>query len=274
VGTAVEKKRESSKVSVGGKFQQKVCNVEEEVVGVDLSDHEKINIQADFSSDEDIYLNDKIYSDGYVSDGSFSRETELQLKIVDNIKTCDWTQTLLKNGCHNLSFMDLLSLEVHHSSSQLDQLKKIDRTFKTGWLHDEVINSYFYHLSSMYANVLYCGSTEALLICSGKSFRNLWKNINYHQKNLVLIPFNYTGTHWMLVSLNVTSGHLSIIDPMRHVATATAIQKSKSMAEDIMQKKFRKCNVEVINQTHVLQNDAISCGVLTCFYAEQLAKGI
>lgn len=273
IGAKAEKAKESSKIVVGK--SQRITIVEEEIVGIDLPDSENID-SAEFSSDEDTVFDDRVYSDGFVSEDSFDEHTadDLQLQIVHSIQSNDWTETLLKNGCHSLTFMDLLSLEVHHSSFQLAEIKKIDRSFKTGWLHDEIINSFCYHLSNIHSNVLYCGSTEALLISSGKSFRNLWKGVNLHEKDLVLIPFNHTGNHWILITLTVKSGSLSVIDPMRCEPTEITMQKSRAMVENIMQKKFNSRNLKVVKRPHFLQSDAISCGVLTCYYAEQSAQGL
>ena len=41
-----------------------------------------------------------------------------------------------KNGSHTITYPDLLSLERAITASELTKIKKCDRNFKTGWLHD------------------------------------------------------------------------------------------------------------------------------------------
>ena len=87
--------------------------------------------------------------------------------------------------------------------------------FKICWLHGEVINSYFNVICKTQEKVLYCGTTEALLISYGKSFRMLWKNQLIKKDIVIIIPFNPTGHHWIFIQIKLCNRRYCIIDPLR-----------------------------------------------------------
>ena len=107
--------------------------------------------------------------------------------------------TALRNGCYTVTFLDLTSLEVCHTYAQMKDIKSYDKLFKPGLLHDEIINFFLFNLIKEDTEVLFCGSTEAMLIHHAKSFRKMWKNEDLMEKSLVLIPFNPTNSHWKLI---------------------------------------------------------------------------
>ena len=76
-------------------------------------------------------------------------------------------KSLLKNGPHSLSYIDILSLESTMTTSDHHKVLKIDPQFKIGWLHDEIINSYLYCITRSNENVLYVGTTVAISISHG-----------------------------------------------------------------------------------------------------------
>ena len=83
------------------------------------------------------------------------------------------SETALRNGCYTVTFLDLMSLEVCHTYAQMKDIKSYDKLFKPGWLHDEIINSFLFNLTEEHTEVLFCGSTEPMLIHHGKSFRKM-----------------------------------------------------------------------------------------------------
>ena len=56
------------------------------------------------------------------------------------------TTTILRNGPHSLSHLLLKSLEPILPRGTVILLKSISKEFKTGWLYDEVLNSFFWLL--------------------------------------------------------------------------------------------------------------------------------
>ena len=83
------------------------------------------------------------------------------------------SETALWNGCYTVTFLDLMSLEVCNTYAQMKDIKSYDKLFKPGSLHDKIINSFPYNLTKEHTEVLFCGSTEAMLIHHGKSFRKM-----------------------------------------------------------------------------------------------------
>ena len=127
----------------------------------------------DFYNETIAFKKEKVIdqNNGKVNLNKFHTAIIPRLPFVNEVNT-----TLLKNHCHSISFLDLLSLEVDVTKVELRRIKQYDANFKIGWLHDEVINSYFSVVCKTQEKVLYCGTTEALLISHGKSFRRLCKN--------------------------------------------------------------------------------------------------
>ena len=116
-------------------------------------------------------------------------------RIVNQHPPIPLSSPLLKNGFQTITYLDLLSLETAHTTSQLVNVRKYDKHFKTGWLHDEVINSFLHVLTSNRTEFLLCESSAALVISEGKSFRKLWKDEELSSKSCIFIPFNANNCH-------------------------------------------------------------------------------
>ena len=99
----------------------------------------------------------------------------------------------------------------------------------------------------------------------GKSFTN---------KQYLFIPFNPTNSHWILLFLNKRYGTLYILDPLKEQASSITISMARDIVNRILQKKFgvtNECTVRKMKR--YLQQDAVGCGVLTCYYEYQIAQG-
>ena len=81
------------------------------------------------------------------------------------------------------------------TASELTQIEKCDKNFKTVWLNDEIINSFFYQLKNRNEELLYSDSTAALVISEGKSFRKLWKDQHMSKKSVFIISLNPNNCH-------------------------------------------------------------------------------
>ena len=92
------------------------------------------------------------------------------------------SKTALRNGRYTVTFLDLMSLEVCHTYAQMKDIKSYDKLFESGWLHDEIISSFLFNVTKEHSEVLFCGSTEALLIHHEKSFRKMLKNEDLTKK--------------------------------------------------------------------------------------------
>ena len=91
-------------------------------------------------------------------------------KIITQLPSMPFSTSLLRNACHSLTYLYLPSLEFVHATSQLEKIRKYDRRFRTGWLHDEIVNSFLHMLTKKNKSTLYCSSTAALVVAEGKSF--------------------------------------------------------------------------------------------------------
>ena len=124
-------------------------------------------------------------------------------KIIPQFSSFLLSSRLLKNVSHTITYLDLLSLERTITASELSKIKKYDKNFKTGWLHDEIINSFPYQLTNRNEELLYCDSIAASVISEGKSFKKLWKDQDISKKSMIIIPFNPNNCHWILVVVSI-----------------------------------------------------------------------
>lgn len=73
------------------------------------------------------------------------------------------TETALGNVSYTVLFLDLMLLEVCHTYAQMKDIKSYDKLFKPGWHYNDFINSFLYNFTKEHSEVLFCGSTEAIL---------------------------------------------------------------------------------------------------------------
>ena len=79
-----------------------------------------------------------------------SKESEGYISRIKDLK--DYKVSLIKFGCIDITYLSILSLEVIFTSNKYENIRKIDKGFKPGWLQDEVIAAYFYCLRQRYKN--------------------------------------------------------------------------------------------------------------------------
>ena len=194
--------------------------------------------------------------------------------IVPDLKVKSVTTTLIKYGCHNLSYLSLKSLETHCSLSCIGEIKKTDPYFRVGWLHDEIVDSYFFLLELKFSHVLYCGSVEARAIVAGKSMKCLWKNRQLFNKELVFVPYNPSSVHWLLIVLNVLQGTIMLLDPMLENNTSD-MELVKEIGIKLLKNNFSLQNMTVVPANeHSLKEDGSRCGAYVCYYAKRICEGL
>ena len=194
-------------------------------------------------------------------------------KIICNINV-PFRKVFLRNGCHSITYLDLIFLEVLHNQSQLTKIRDDDVNFCSGWLHDEIINSYLFQIQFQFKHVIYCGSTEVLLIYNGESFRKMWKRKSLSEKQFLFIPFNLSNRHWTLLFVNLKTKTMYILDPLKQYTDADLVNKAAIVTNIILANKFgysKGCRIG--SMSHFLQKDAVSRAVLSCYYASQIVKG-
>ena len=120
--------------------------------------------------------------------------------------------------------------------------------------------------------MLYCETTETLLISHGESFRRLWKNQSIQKDSVIIIPFNPTGYHWILIQIDLRKRRHCIIDPLRDDIDegSETFVKALFVIKYILQNKLGSelNSFNLVKIDHPLPNDSISSGVMVCYYAK------
>ena len=161
------------------------------------------------------------------------------------------SDSLIYNGCHTLCLIDLLSLETNLSDSDIYRIRCSFARLKKGWLHDEVINSYMYMLNQESDSNLYCGSTGGMIIANNKDFSGLWFNQKLENIEKVIIPFNPTNSHWILLLLDMNNCELSILDPLGQLYEGSRnFQSCHNVAAKIFNEKFSQNKTIVVCSTN------------------------
>ena len=148
------------------------------------------------------------------------------------------------------------------------------KSYRVGWLHDEVINFFMFRLTKDFTDTIYCASSDALLIAHGKSFGRHWKNTNLSLVKKIFHPFNANNLHWVLIYINIEKERSYLIDPINETNES---YRDLAMVHTVVRrlfhrfKKVMKSPFEAID--HTLQRGSRSCRVYVCYYAEEIAKG-
>ena len=211
VGVANNAKRFASNISVSEKYRSNASNIETSQVPLcdqyhPVSEIYKEQATCDIDADHTVAVTNTI------------QETRLNYtitsKIITQLLSILFSTSLLRKGCHGLTYLDLLSLVSVHSTPQLEKIRKYERRFRTGWLHDEIINSFLYMQTKKNRSTLYCSSTAALVVTEGKSFRKLWKIGDLFSKSFIFISFKPNNCHWILVVVNISERANGVLDPL------------------------------------------------------------
>ncbi len=189
-------------------------------------------------------------------------------------KRTELRETLLKNGPHQVSLLQLKSLEPFLSRGTEMLLVSICEEFRPGWLFDEVINSFFWCLQERYSHVIYAPSTSMLVLQKQSSSGRLWKDVNISTKRYIIAPWNPTDDHWTLVVVDLLKKKIVYLDPLQHVDVNSMHPKLlATFMPQILLEKFGMSHFEIESPRHTLQTDLKSCGVLICWYALQIIEG-
>ena len=157
-----------------------------------------------------------------------------------------------------------LKIAINISSDKIATLKKIDNSFKPGWLQDEVIGSYLFNLVRQHDQAKYCGSTEALALSHCRSVNLLWDGDDLTNIRYTFVPYNPSGRHWILIVLDVRLNKISILDSLSkcYLKENKYHKLCARVGLELFQRKFNKTNINIVTSTeHVLQQDSHNCGV-------------
>ena len=197
--------------------------------------------------------------------------TNTEQPLIPRINSSGLNFQLLKLGETNLYYSSFLSLEINFSKKESEDIATKIPNHKVGWLNDEIIDGFMFQLQKTYPNMIYCGCTESLAILHSKSMRLLWNGVNLNNVELVIIPFNQANTHWTLAVVKISSCEMLFLDPMKNEAKES--DNAFKSVNKLFHQKFGKTIQKVSSPDHNLQDDSKSCGVLCCYYAEQICSG-
>ena len=153
-------------------------------------------------------------------------------------------------------------------------MKRYDHRFRVGWLSDEVIDSFLWNLGLYDSTVLVIPTTVMLMLQTDRdgSVDRLWSFEDITNKEWLMGPWNPSGSHWILVAYHFPTKQLIVIDPMHNIASPITTSNAITIFAKILHVKFNISNVVIGHVNHTLQDDSLSCGVFTCWYAMQLLQ--
>ena len=105
------------------------------------------------------------------SENNKFREEEVKtINLLTNIPEIPLLEVILRNSCHGLSPLGVMSLVTNVNNNEKNHFQSYYKSYRVGWLYDDVINSFMFRLTKDITNTFYCTSSEALLIEYRKSF--------------------------------------------------------------------------------------------------------
>ena len=106
------------------------------------------------------------------------REEEVKaINLFTSIPEIPLLEVILRNSCHGFSPLDIMSLDNNVNNNEKNHFQRYCKSYRVGWLHDDVINSFMFCSTKDTTNTFYCASLEALLIVYRKSFGiTQWSN--------------------------------------------------------------------------------------------------
>ena len=123
----------------------------------------KVCFQSDKSTKKQILKKRCVLETNFIS-----KESEGYISRIRDLK--DYKVSLIKCGCINITYLSILSLEVIFTSNEHENIRKINKGFKPGWLQGEVIAAYFYCLRQRYKNFFSLTQVKhSLRACSDQS---------------------------------------------------------------------------------------------------------
>ena len=175
-----------------------------------------------------------------------------------------------------MTYLSILSLEVTFTSNEYENIRKIDKGFRHGWLQDKVIAAYFFYcLWQRYKNLEFIDPSEALAAGIFGSIRPFLFEMNSGDIDYVYLPYKNSGTHWILAVIDVRASAVIILYPIstNYQPSNKSHKEAVFFAPEILNKRFLKEVIEEKPIRHPLQHDMNSCGVYCCFYASQILQG-
>lgn len=189
--------------------------------------------------------------------------------IVPPLSFADMNTVLLRLGEEiGVTLRHLKSLEVpcYLERNETLTIQGVDKNFVPGWLYDDIIDAYFYSLTSDPIKKVVafpCWASQAM-----EYSRELPRPSNLLTSNTILVPFN-PGNHWVLLICYPDNSKIIFLDPgSKQSGTGRKLLDLWSAYfTKFFQKKF-----QISQPDHITQEDAYNCGVFVCRYGLYAAK--
>lgn len=155
-------------------------------------------------------------------------------------------------------------------------LRSVDPSFTTGWLFDDVIDAYLWCLKHGHPGkyVQLIASPVMLVLQNGLSSDRVWRGEDLSRVDWMFAPWNPTGNHWTLVAVNIMDKTILYVNPSETIDVDKSL--FVGMLKDFLVPFLSRYGWEgfsITSPSHSLQKDSTGCGVLTCWYAQQLLLG-
>ena len=104
--------------------------------------------------------------------------------------------------------------------------------------------------------------------------KDLWKDQQLFNKELVFVLYNPSGVYWLLIVLNLLHGTIMLLEPVLE-NNYSDIELVKETGVKLFKNKFSLQNVTaILANKHSLQEDGSSCWVYICYYAKRICDGL
>ncbi|CAK9275720.1 unnamed protein product [Sphagnum jensenii] len=195
-------------------------------------------------------------------------EEVMQLKCGDSVRACDM-KLLLSGGWLNSEVINTYMTLIEIRSRTLWNIHKKEQKFGRVPTRVCVYNSFF------------CQK----LLTSGYEGVRRWKNkIDWFEYDIIIIPVNYFQSHWALVAVDMQRQAVEYYDSHVHSRAENAYDSVLVSVNEFLKEscihKFgshqRLCHwtQEIMEDGVPQQEDASSCGVYICVFADLLARGL
>ncbi|XP_066935256.1 uncharacterized protein [Clytia hemisphaerica] len=165
------------------------------------------------------------------------------------------------------------------SNADKDEIRIEEPKFQVGWLSDNVIDAFLETVVLHHKNCLTVSASIAKSISLGRAraFRRMWMGKSMDDVETVLVPFNASGSHWILIILKVKEQEIIVLDPMTKSLSLDTAEKSMEIGKKIFEMKIpvNLQNKELrinLNMPHTLQTDTHNCGVFICYYGKCIVQ--
>jgi len=148
--------------------------------------------------------------------------------------------------------------------------------FTSAWLSEGIIDAYLYHLCAGKDNILsFPCCVLNLFHTNGNTSPTVQRFLRkcvMTSPETILAPANITGNHWVLLVIKPKVQEIHLYDPLNRKCSQIYLNFIPKLVQLFNNYYSLAVTWGIKTPPHILQQDASSCGVLLCFYAEQIVS--